>query len=401
MIKLVLVILFTSIAVILGPMLADSQGFVHIATNSKIIETSITTAAVIYILSVFIIFAVFSILKKIYLVPKGTLNAFKIRASKKKLSQQDEAFIFFEQGEYEKALALFKHISTIKKMSEKSLLTAAQCAFHIGLYDYTRQALDEAEKRGKNVQLAAEVVRAKLNLDIGNPKASLEFLESTKGNLSNVSVLHMFVKCYSELGLTEKIVSMSKELIKHKVLSEEEARKFYLKNIQENLSKATTIDEVDTCLKNLNKNDRKDPKIISAFIYKMLKLGDVNHAKSLSLSLLKQDPDPFFLESVSTWEIAIPDVLVSLKKYAAKNMITTQVNLPLLKAMANLEYKSGLLRDSLADYKQALSIEQSPDLYIRVGTILTGLQNYPEATEYFSRANVLYSEEKNLALVNK
>ena len=119
------------------------------------------------------------------------------------------------------------------------------------------------------------------------------------------------------------------------------------------------------------------------------------------MSLLKQDPDPFFLDSVSTWEIAIPDVLVSLKKYAAKNMITTQVNLPLLKAMANLEYKSGLLRDALADYKQALSIEQSPDLYIRVGTILTGLQNYPEATEYFARANSLYSEEKSLALVSK
>lgn len=91
MIKLILVILFTSLAVILGPLLADSQGFVHIATNSKIIETSITTAIVIYILSVFIIFAVYAILKKIYLVPKGTLRAFKLRANKKKLSQQDEA----------------------------------------------------------------------------------------------------------------------------------------------------------------------------------------------------------------------------------------------------------------------------------------------------------------------
>ena len=188
MIKLILVILFTSLAVILGPLLADSQGFVHIATNSKIIETSITTAIVIYILSVFIIFAVYAILKKIYLVPKGTLRAFKLRANKKKLSQQDEAEIYFEQGEYEKALSLFKHINSIKKMSEKSLLTAAQCAFHIGLYDYTRQALDEAEKRGKNVKLAAEVIRARLNLDIGNPKASLEFLEATKGNISNASV---------------------------------------------------------------------------------------------------------------------------------------------------------------------------------------------------------------------
>lgn len=401
MIKLILVILFTSLAVILGPLLADSQGFVHIATNSRIIETSITTAIVIYILSVFIIFAVYAILKKIYLVPKGTLRAFKLRANKKKLSQQDEAEIYFEQGEYEKALSLFKHINSIKKMSEKSLLTAAQCAFHIGLYDYTRQALDEAEKRGKNVKLAAEVIRARLNLDIGNPKASLEFLEATKGNISNASVLHMFVKCYSELGLTDKIVAMSKELVNNNVLSDEEARKYYLKNIQEKLSKASTIDEVDNCFKDLTKYDKKEPKIISAFIYKMIKLGDVNHAKTLSLSLLKQDPDPFFLDSVSTWEIAIPDVLVSLKKYAAKNMITTQVNLPLLKAMANLEYKSGLLRDALADYKQALSIEQSPDLYIRVGTILTGLQNYPEATEYFARANSLYSEEKSLALVSK
>ena len=234
MIKLILVILFTSLAVILGPLLADSQGFVHIATNSKIIETSITTAIVIYILSVFIIFAVYAILKKIYLVPKGTLRAFKLRANKKKLSQQDEAEIYFEQGEYEKALSLFKHINSIKKMSEKSLLTAAQCAFHIGLYDYTRQALDEAEKRGKNVKLAAEVIRARLNLDIGNPKASLEFLEATKGNVSNASVLRMFVKCYSELGLTDKIVAMSKELVNNKVLSDEEARKYYLKNIQEN-----------------------------------------------------------------------------------------------------------------------------------------------------------------------
>lgn len=115
MIKLILVILFTSLAVILGPLLADSQGFVHIATNSKIIETSITTAIVIYILSVFIIFAVYAILKKIYLVPKGTLRAFKLRANKKKLSQQDEAEIYFEQGEYEKALSLFKHINSIKR----------------------------------------------------------------------------------------------------------------------------------------------------------------------------------------------------------------------------------------------------------------------------------------------
>ena len=47
MIKLIAFIVITSIAIILGPMLADSQGFVHIATNTHIVETSLTTAIVL------------------------------------------------------------------------------------------------------------------------------------------------------------------------------------------------------------------------------------------------------------------------------------------------------------------------------------------------------------------
>ena len=89
-----------------------------------------------------------------------------------------------------------------------------------------------------------------------------------------------------------------------------------------------------------------------------------------------------------------------LKKYANKNIITTQVNLPLLKAMANLEYKSGLLQDALADYKQALSIEIDPQVCLRIGVILTTLQQYAEATEYYSKANALYNDIKALSLKN-
>ena len=400
MIKLLLFVFSICLAIILGPLLADSQGFVHIATNSTIIELSLTTAIVLYVCSVIVITLICSVSKKIIAMPKGTINAFKLRAKKKKLTLEDQAIINFEQGEYEVALGLLKHTSNLKNMSERSLLIAAQSAFNIGLYDYTRQALDEAQSRSKQAKLAADVIRAKLNYNIGNSKVALEYLDGTNGSIKNKSVYKLYLDCYLMNNDYEKVVSISKELLKFGVVTPEQNQKYFLSYVESKLREAKSVDDVELVFKKLSKADRKQTKILGAFIFEFLKFGNVNRARELSLDLLKDNLDPVFLNSIANWEIAIPDVLVALKKYANKNIITTQVNLPLLKAMANLEYKSGLLQDALADYKQALSIEIDPQVCLRIGVILTTLQQYAEATEYYSKANALYNDIKALSLKN-
>ena len=400
MIKLLLFVFSICLAIILGPLLADSQGFVHIATNSTIIELSLTTASVLYVCSVIVITLICSVSKKIIAMPKGTINAFKLRAKKKKLTLEDQAIINFEQGEYEVALGLLKHTSNLKNMSERSLLIAAQSAFNIGLYDYTRQALDEAQSRSKQAKLAADVIRAKLNYNIGNSKVALEYLDGTNGSIKNKSVYKLYLDCYLMNHDYEKVVSISKELLKFGVVTPEQNQKYFLSYVESKLREAKSVDDVELVFKKLSKADRKQTKILGAFIFEFLKFGNVNRARELSLDLLKDNLDPVFLNSIANWEIAIPDVLVALKKYANKNIITTQVNLPLLKAMANLEYKSGLLQDALADYKQALSIEIDPQVCLRIGVILTTLQQYAEATEYYSKANALYNDIKALSLKN-
>ena len=400
MIKLLLFVFSICLAIILGPLLADSQGFVHIATNSTIIELSLTTAIVLYVCSVIVITLICSVSKKIIAMPKGTINAFKLRAKKKKLTLEDQAIINFEQGEYEVALGLLKHTSNLKNMSERSLLIAAQSAFNIGLYDYTRQALDEAQSRSKQAKLAADVIRAKLNYNIGNSKVALEYLDGTNGSIKNKSVYKLYLDCYLMPHDYEKVVSISKELLTFGVVTPEQNQKYFLSYVESKLREAKSVDDVELVFKKLSKADRKQTKILGAFIFEFLKFGNVNRARELSLDLLKDNLDPVFLNSIANWEIAIPDVLVALKKYANKNIITTQVNLPLLKAMANLEYKSGLLQDALADYKQALSIEIDPQVCLRIGVILTTLQQYAEATEYYSKANALYNDIKALSLKN-
>ncbi len=398
MIKLLTFIILTSAAVILGPMLADTQGYVHISTTSHVIETSITTAFTVYLFSLITIFIVYFVVKKIISIPKGALTAFRVRAKIKNHSIQDEAIIKFEQGEYERVLSLLEHADPIEHMTEKSLLIAAQAAFFTGNYEFTRQALNEAESRGKDARIAANIIRAKLNYKIGNVKAALEFLDKNDKKFLNQNVLKLYYDCYNSLNDLEKLQEITPHLLKFKVIDEQQAHEIYVRQVEAKLTSTTNVDELNKVLKKLPKADKKDPKIMGAFAYKFIRLGDANKAREIAMDILKVKPDSNFLESVSRWDIAIPDVLSLLKKYAQKNLITSQINQPLLKAIANLEFKSGLLRESLDDFNQALSISPSSDIYMKMGAICSALQNYTQANEYYSKANAIINEKKALQI---
>ncbi len=398
MIKLLTFIILTSAAVILGPMLADTQGYVHISTTSHVIETSITTAFTVYLFSLITIFIVYFVVKKIISIPKGALTAFRVRAKIKNHSIQDEAIIKFEQGEYERVLSLLEHADPIEHMTEKSLLIAAQAAFFTGNYEFTSQALNEAESRGKDTRIAANIIRAKLNYKIGNVKAALEFLDKNDKKFLNQNVLKLYYDCYNSLNDLEKLQEITPHLLKFKVIDEKQAHEIYVRQVEAKLTSTTNVDELNKVLKKLPKADKKDPKIMGAFAYKFIRLGDANKAREIAMDILKVKPDSNFLESVSRWDIAIPDVLSLLKKYAQKNLITSQINQPLLKAIANLEFKSGLLRESLDDFNQALSISPSSDIYMKMGAICSALQNYTQANEYYSKANAIINEKKALQI---
>ena len=398
MIKILILILFTCVAVFVGPMLADTQGFVHIVFGDRIIETSVNTAIVIYVLSLLLLFVLYVILKKILNIPSRIKEGFKNRAFNKKLSAQDEAFIDFSQGQFEQSLGLLKHSSSLKKMSEKSLLVAAQSAFAIEQYDLTRKILDEAQSRGRQAKLAADILRAKLNLDIGNSKAALEYLDGMNGAIKNKYISQLYIKSYLATEDYKKILDNSKEFIKLKALTKEQVREYYIKYIEKEIKDADSKEKLEQIYKDLSREDKKNSRIMGAIIYKFLKYGNVEKANTLSLDLMKEELDPVFVDSIASWEVAVPEVLIFLKKYASKNVISSQVNLPLLKAMGHLEFRAGLMPDALDDYKKALAIEPSTDIYIRIGTILTNLEKVKEATDFFRKANALIYEDKALTL---
>ena len=65
MIKICIALLVTCAAIFIGPYLADSQGYIHIATNDYIIEMSVVTGTVLTVIAFIIFYFTSTILTQI------------------------------------------------------------------------------------------------------------------------------------------------------------------------------------------------------------------------------------------------------------------------------------------------------------------------------------------------
>jgi HemY protein len=389
MLKILFWLLLVCAAMIVGPSLADKQGFVHISVGNYIIEASVTTTVVLALITIVVVHVLWNFINSLLHVPGGTARYFKRRHEKKALSRQDLAYIAYAKGDFKKALDLISKSGPLKELPINALLVSAKSAFNVGNFDYCRKALDEAAKRGPECKAATTIIRAKLNLKVNNTKAALEYLDSLNGSCRNTLIYKLYYDCYKANTDIEKIYGVASNLVKGKVLTEDNCREIFCNYFEERLQKAQTFEDMENVYKILNKQDRYNSQFIAPYIHKLLSLNLLDKAKSLSLSFLKHNDDPEFLESISKWDIAMPEVLKALQKMAARNALSADSNLHLIKALANLELKQGLLQEALENYKKALKLSQTPDIYAKIGQILSMQQNYTEATEYFSKSYAL------------
>ncbi|MBQ9275876.1 MAG: tetratricopeptide repeat protein [Succinivibrio sp.] len=386
MIKYLLLIAFVCLAIALGPWLADSQGFVHVVAGKYVIESSLTTTVVIIVVFFALLLTLLSVLGKFIRLPGGTLRWFHSQSERRAQSQQDQAVLAYEEGDYERSLSLIKQSGSLSELPVRTLLLGAKSAFNLGKYDFTRELLGEAEGRDRKVLPAISILRAKLNLRIDNTKAALENLEKVKDSFKNRLIYQLYYQCYKKNFDIDKIYAASEQLLKHKLISEEDMVNIYTQYFEHRLKQAENRKDMDAFMREMPKDKRQSARYMGPFVNKLLMLGETDEARSIALNILRKDFDPDFLESISTWEVDVPEIRELLKKQQEENSIASQVNLPLLKALGNLQLRAGLLQDALENYRKALELSKSEDIYTKIGLILSNQQKYSDAAGYFTRA---------------
>ncbi|MBO8414952.1 MAG: hypothetical protein IAB19_01035 [Proteobacteria bacterium] len=386
MLKILIFIIILCAAIFAGPYLADQQGYVHIATDNYIVETSLTTAVVLAIVSFIVLYFVVSLLLKILRMPRGTRSFFKRRGQKKTLNLQQDAVLAYEEEDYSRALALVKRSGRMENLPVESLFIGARAAFALQQYELCSKFLDEAKKRSKQSLISSSIIRAKLNLEIGNGKAALEVLDELKQTYSSKLITKLTLQCYNVEHDEDKIAKMTPLLVRQQLISKETAQEQARSGLIDNISKAKDSSELSTVISGMDKKAKQDPAVVGALTTRLLELGDASSARKYSLALLKNNLDPGFLGCVARWPISIPDVLSFLKKQAEDNKIASGVNVPLLKALGNLEFKSGQIKDAQEHLEKALELKQSGEIYYMLAQIMSAQRLYDKACEYYQSA---------------
>jgi HemY protein len=394
MIRFIAFLAVVCAAVVLGPMLSDSQGFIHMVVGDYIIETSVTTAVILLVVFLAVLWLVYSIIRHFLSIPHGTARWFRKRSLKKQDSLQDAAYLAYEEGDYAKTVDLLSQSGSIEDLPLRALFVGAKASFNIGKYDLTRSFLDQAEKFSRQAAEASRVVRAKLNLRVNNAKAALEDLSQVRRGLKNRLIYRLYFLSYSHEHDLGKLASISKDLQKYKIITADEARQIDEDFFASQLRGAKTTAELKDLWKSFSRQMRRNPKIAGPFTVRLAETGDIEHARSIAMGFLKEGLDPAILESISKWEKGDREVLDLLKSRTASDEIASAVNLPLLTARGNLEYRLGMNQEALDDYRKALELKSSPEIYTRIGQILASQQNYAEATDCFSKA-ANFVEQKN------
>ena len=283
-------------------------------------------------------------------------------------------------------IELLNQSGGIEDLPLRALFVGAKASFNIGKYELTRSFLDQAEKFSRQAAEASRVVRAKLNLRVNNAKAALEDLSKVRRGLKNRLIYRLYFLSYQREHDLGKLSSISKELQKYKLITEDEARQIDEEFFASQLRDAKTPADLKELWKGFSRQMRHDPKVAGPFTARLVQSGDLAQARSIALVFLKKGLDPAILESVSKWEKGDREVLDFLRNSAAQDEISGAVNLPLLTARGNLEYRLGMNQEALDDYRRALELKPSAETYTRIGQILASQQNYAEATDCFSKA---------------
>jgi len=165
MIKVLLLFLVLIAGIILGPMLAGHQGYVLIRTDNYDINTSVTGLAIIYILSVVVLFVIASILRRIFRTGAHTRGWFLGRKRRRASKQTKAALLKLAEGDHSQVEKLMSRHADHAEQPMVNYLIAAEAAQQRGDEIRANQHLERAaELAERDDQLPVEITRVRLQL---------------------------------------------------------------------------------------------------------------------------------------------------------------------------------------------------------------------------------------------
>ena len=292
-------VLFLMIALLAGlvggPYLSGQQGYVRIETANNIIEMSITTLVIFFVIALAIIYGLEWIITRFLRLSRGSYNWFSRRKRVRAQKQTLEGLVKMNEGDYAKAEKLIGKNAKHSAEPVLNLIKAAEAAQQRGDEFSANRYLIEATELAGSDNLLVEIARTRILLQQNKLPAARSSVDSLlEMSNRNKEVLKLAVDIYLRSKAYQALDEILDSVENSGLFSTEEFQELRTQTENGLLDEKMNEEGVDGLLAwwdELPRRRRNDVDLKVGLIQRLIDCNDHESAAEFTLEILKKIGD--------------------------------------------------------------------------------------------------------------
>lgn len=292
-------VLFLMIALlaglVAGPYLSGQQGYVRIETANNIIEMSITTLVIFFVIALAIIYGLEWIITRFLRLSRGSYNWFSRRKRVRAQKQTFEGLVKMNEGDYAKAEKLIGKNAKHSAEPVLNLIKAAEAAQQRGDEFSANRYLIEATELAGSDNLLVEIARTRILLQQNKLPAARSSVDSLlEMSNRNKEVLKLAVDIYLRSKAYQALDEILDSVENNGLFSTEEFQELRTQTENGLLDEKMNEEGVDGLLAwwdELPRRRRNNVDLKVGLIQRLIDCNDHESAAEFTLEILKKIGD--------------------------------------------------------------------------------------------------------------
>lgn len=292
-------VLFLMIALlaglVAGPYLSGQQGYVRIETANNIIEMSITTLVIFFVIALAIIYGLEWIIIRFLRLSRGSYNWFSRRKRVRAQKQTLEGLVKMNEGDYAKAEKLIGKNAKHSAEPVLNLIKAAEAAQQRGDEFSANRYLIEATELAGSDNLLVEIARTRILLQQNKLPAARSSVDSLlEMSNRNKEILKLAVDIYLRSKAYQALDEILDSVENGGLFSTEEFQELRTQTENGLLDEKMNEEGVDGLLAwwdNLPRRRRNNIDLKVGLIQRLIDCNDHESAAEFTLEILKKIGD--------------------------------------------------------------------------------------------------------------
>lgn len=379
MIFFVLLVAAVSVATIY---LIQDPGYVFVQWGAWQVELSVALSVTVLAVFVLIAYILIALFASLIAVPGRIKNAVKINRERKSRLTSTRGYMHLVQGDWNKAEKLLNAAIADEDSQVMGRLAAAYSAQQRGDSAKRDGHLDKAQKNAGEFRPAVDLVRARLLIEDGKPKAAAEVLQRLRRSApNNAVVLRLLSEIHVRQGEFNAAFDLLPQLRKANAYSQAELEAIEAEVIESKFASIGLASELLKLWKSLASASRSDTRYTVAYVKKLLEFGRYQEAERvIRESIAKSwNSELAYLYGCIEGSMDASRMLAAASEWESKRPNDAR----LLLTLGKLAHRCGKHKDAAGYLERSIRLQSNAEAYFEFGRLMDSQGDAAGASDAF------------------